>query len=60
MSLIKAEQVTAGMVLVNLGKVDSIELHPASALVRIVCTEGLSLSSAFYWFRYGTWLYKAV
>lgn len=52
MRKIKASEAKAGMYLVNIGQVDSVELFEGGRLVRIECKENtIVMSAAFYWYR---------
>lgn len=56
MTTVQAQNVIAGMFLVNIGLIDKVQLFPDTKLVRIICTKGDVLSAAFYWYRYDTLL----
>jgi hypothetical protein len=57
MTSILVENLTAGMILVNIGTVSSVEREETAKLIRVVVIDGIVLSAAFYWYRFGTFVF---
>jgi len=54
MKTVLAQELTAGMLIINLGIISSVELELTAKLIRVVIMEGNCLSAAFFWFRFDT------